>query len=122
METTARNTSSFPSSDLAGEESLNRGAQAAIGKAASNAHSAVDKAAGAAQPAIDRAAKLAHEAVDKAAGAAAPAIDWVGEKSEQLRTTQKKVVDDTCNYVSANPMKSVGIAAAIGFLIGRLAR
>jgi ElaB/YqjD/DUF883 family membrane-anchored ribosome-binding protein len=122
METTARNLSSFPSSDVAGEDSLNRGAAAPIGKAASGAHAAVDKAAGAARPAVDRAAQYAHEAVDKAANAAAPAAQWVSEKSEKLRVTQKQMVDDTCNYISANPLTAVGIAAVIGFVAGRLAR
>jgi ElaB/YqjD/DUF883 family membrane-anchored ribosome-binding protein len=123
METTVRNaSSSFPNTDMAGEESLNRGPKASIDKAAMSAHQAVDKAAGTAKPTIDRAAQLAHQAVDRAANAAVPAADWLGDKSEQLRNTQKKMLDDTCNYVSANPLRSVGIAAGIGFLLGRLVR
>jgi len=122
MESNVRNLSSFPASDVAGEESLNRGSTASIGKAASGAHAAVDKAAEAARPAVDRAAQYAHEAVDRAVNAAAPAAQWVSEKSEKLRVTQKQMVDDTCNYISANPLTSVGLAAAIGFLIGRMAR
>ena len=115
------NVSSFPTSDIAGEESLNHGAQASIGRAASTAHSAVDKAADAARPVVDRAAQAAHQAVDRATEAARPAAQWLSEKTEQARVTQKQVLDDTCNYVSANPLKSIGIAAAVGFLIGRLA-
>jgi len=122
MESTVRNVSSFPSTDMVGEEGLNRSSKASIDKAAASAHEAVDKAAGTAKPSIDRAAQYAHQAVDKAANAAAPAADWLSDKSAQLRITQKKVVDDTCNYVSANPLKAVGIAAAIGFILGRLAR
>jgi ElaB/YqjD/DUF883 family membrane-anchored ribosome-binding protein len=122
METTVRNVSSFPATDMVGEDSLNRGPKASIDRAAASAHDVVDKAAGAAKPNIDRAARYAHQAVDKAASTAAPAVDWISDKSAQLRSTQKKVVDDTCNYVSANPLKAVGIAAAIGFVLARLAR
>jgi ElaB/YqjD/DUF883 family membrane-anchored ribosome-binding protein len=122
MDSNVRNLSSFPSSDQPGEESLNRGSAASSGKAASGAHAVVDKAAEAAKPAVERAAQYAHDAVDRAASAAAPAAQWVSEKSEKLRVTQKQVVDDTCNYISANPLTSVGLAAAMGFLIGRMAR
>jgi ElaB/YqjD/DUF883 family membrane-anchored ribosome-binding protein len=122
MENTATNISSFPTSDMASETSLNQGRSAdAINKAASSAHGAVDSAAGKAKPAIDKAAQFAHQTVDKAAGAAAPAAEWITEKTEALKVTQKQVLDDTCNYVSANPLKAVGIAAALGFVIGRLA-
>lgn len=122
MENTATNISSFPTSDMASESSLNQGRSAdAIRQAASSAHGAVDQAAGKAKPAIDKAAQFAHQTVDKAAGAAAPAAAWISEKTEVLKVTQKQVLDDTCNYVSAHPLRSVGIAAAVGFVIGRLA-
>lgn len=124
MENTARNVSSFPTSDnLVSEGSLNQSSRQAetINKAASSAHGAVDQAAGKAKPAIDKAAQFAHQTVDKAANAAAPAADWITEKAETLKTTQQQVLDGTVNYVTTNPLKSVGIAAALGFVIGRLA-
>ena len=37
-----------------------------------------------------------------------------------LNAAQKKLVADTCSYVSANPLKSVGIAVVAGFLLGRI--
>lgn len=95
--------------------------------ASSSAHAAVNSMAGAAdevarkaRPAIDRAAAMAHQAVDTAAGAAAPASDWLAEQGESLNATQKKLVADTCSYVSANPLKSVGIALVAGFLLSRI--
>ncbi len=122
MENTASNISSFPAADAKGDDSLTRSARASIDQAATQAHSAVNKAAEQAKPAIDRAAQYAHQAVDKAADVAGPTVDWVGDKAESLRVTQKKVLDDTCNYVSANPWKAVGIAAVLGLLLGRIAR
>ena len=107
----------------------NSSSDAALNKMSSSAHAAVNSIAGAAddaarkaRPAIDRVTDLAHQAVDKAAGAAAPAADWIAGQGESLNATQKKLVEDTCNYVSANPLKAVGIALAAGFLISRIIR
>jgi len=80
----------------------------ALSKASTGAHSAVNTMAEAAdgafrktKPAIDKVASLAHQAVDKAAASAAPAADWIGEKGEQLDATQKRLVNDTCAYISS---------------------
>jgi ElaB/YqjD/DUF883 family membrane-anchored ribosome-binding protein len=107
----------------------NTGTDGNLNKLASSAHQAVDSVAGKvdeaarkAAPAVDRIAKAAHQAVDSAAGVAAPAADWIVEQGEHLNEAQKKMVDDLCKYVSANPMKSVGIAVAAGFLLSRMIR
>ncbi len=100
-----------------------------LNKAATSAHAAVDRVAGAAdeaarkaKPVIDRAADFAHHAVDKAADVAAPTAEWLGEQGESLMATPKKLVDGTCKYVAANPLKSVAIALVAGLLIGRIVR
>lgn len=91
-----------------------------LDKAASAVHSAIDEAARKAKPAIDRAASIAHDAADKATTAGAQTADWVSAQSEQLSAKQKQLVEDTCNYVAANPLKSLAMAAAAGFLISRI--
>lgn len=120
METTARgNTPS--KSGLSGNN------EGTLHKASSSAHAAVNSIAGAAddaarkaKPAIDQVAAMAHHAVDTAAGAAAPTADWLSEQGECLMAAQKKRVADTRSYVSANPLKSVGIAVVAGFLLSRI--
>jgi ElaB/YqjD/DUF883 family membrane-anchored ribosome-binding protein len=104
-------------------------AEAVLTRASAGAHAAVDSMAGAAdnvarkaQPAITHAATVAHQAVDRMAGAAVPTAEWLAAKGESLNATQKKMVNETRSYVSANPLKSVGIAVAVGFLISRLSR
>jgi ElaB/YqjD/DUF883 family membrane-anchored ribosome-binding protein len=101
----------------------------ALGKVSTGAHAAVDSMAGAAdqaarkvQPAITQVAAMAHQAVDKVADVAAPAAGWLAEQGHNLDATQKKLVTDTCNYVSANPLKSLGIAVAAGFILSRMMR
>lgn len=104
-------------------------AEAVLTKASTGAHAAVDSVAGVAddvvrkaQPAIAHAATAAHQAVDRMAGAAVPTAEWLAAKGESLNASQEKLVNDTRSYVSANPLKSVGIAVAVGFLISRLSR
>ena len=100
-----------------------------LNKASSSAHDAVNSIAGAAdeaariaKPAIDRVAAMAHQAVDKATGAVAPTAGWLAEQGESLNATQKKLVANTSSYVSANPLKAVGIAVVAGFLLSRFIR
>lgn len=101
----------------------------AVSKAALGAHSAVDKVVSAADnaarraiPAIDRAAEYAHRAVDKAAIGVRPAAEWINDQATSLGATQKKLVSSTRDYVAANPLKSLGVALAAGFLVSRLIR
>lgn len=108
---------------------LSNNSEGVLNKASTGAHAAVNSIAGAAddaarhvKPAIDRVAALAHQAVDKAASAAAPTADWLAEQGQSLNATQKKLVEDTCSYVSAHPMKSIAVALAAGFLLSRLTR
>ena len=108
---------------------LSNNTEGTLNEASSSAHAAVNSIAGAAdeaarkaKPAIDQVAAMAHQAVDKAAGAAAPTADWLAEQGDSLNATQKKLVADTCSYVSANPLKAIGIALVAGFLLSRLIR
>ncbi len=91
-----------------------------LNKTSSSAHSAVDEAARKAKPAIDRVAAMAHQAVDKASSAGGSTAEWLGEQTDSLKATQKKLVEDTCQYVSANPLKAIGIALVAGFVISRI--
>ena len=122
METTARGNTPSTSG-------MSNNSEGRLTKASSSAHATVNALAGAAdeaarraRPAIDRVAAMAHQAVDTAAGAAAPTADWLAEQSESLLATQKKVVADTRSYISAHPLKSVGIAVVAGFLLSRFIR
>jgi ElaB/YqjD/DUF883 family membrane-anchored ribosome-binding protein len=108
-------------------ENTSHGSDGKLGKALVGAHGAVDKAAGIAdeavrkmKPAIDRIADGAHHAVDKAASAANQPVEWLSEQGDNLVATQKRIVLQTGDYVSAHPLKALGAALAIGLLIGRV--
>ncbi len=100
-------------------------AEGTMNKAASGAHSVVnsiaeaaDEMARKASAATGHAAAMVHRAVDKTAGAG----DWLAERGETLAAAPKQVFADTRNYVSANPLKALGIAAAVGFLLSHIIR
>jgi len=69
---------------------------------------------------LDRVTNTAHDAYDKVAQATSQAVDTLGDKGQQLRNTEERLVKDCRGYISKNPIASVGIAAAVGFLFGRL--
>jgi ElaB/YqjD/DUF883 family membrane-anchored ribosome-binding protein len=47
---------------------------------------------------------------------------WLTERGQRLNATQERLVADASSYVSTNPMKALGIALAVGFLVSRLMR
>ncbi len=69
---------------------------------------------------INKASKSAHEAVDKIANAGNQAAETIGEKGEQLKNTEQQLVENCRGYVRDNPITSLGIAVAAGFLLSRL--
>ena len=114
METNARTHSSNPS---------------ALSKTAAGAHNVVDEVVAAAgqairdtKPVVERVSQAAHQVVDNAADRAAPVADWLDEQGQALRAAPKKLLDGSCQYVTANPLKSVGMALLAGFLISRIRR
>ena len=103
--------------------------ESTLTRATGSAHSGVDamaaagqQAASKAKPAIDRVASMAHDAVNTAAEKVAPTAEWLSEQGESFAAMQKKLMDDTCQYITANPLKSVAIAVAAGFVLSRLMR
>lgn len=69
---------------------------------------------------IDKAAHSAHEAVDKVASATNQAAEALGEKGEQLKNAEQQFMEDCRVYIRDNPITSVGIAVAAGFLLSRV--
>ena len=69
---------------------------------------------------IDKAANSANEAIDKAASATNQATEALGKKGEQLKNAEQQLMEDCRVYVRDNPITSVGIAVAAGFLLSRV--
>ena len=91
-----------------------------VDQATTGAHKAIDKASDAARPAVDKLASGAHQAVDKMADAATQAAERLSDKRAQLMDAQAELTESCRNYVRENPMASIGIAVAAGFLLSKL--
>ena len=75
-----------------------------------NGHESVMK------PAIDKAAARAHLAVDRAEKAAARAAN----RAQRAVSPATDLVSQSCDYVSANPLKAVGAAVVVGMVLGSI--
>ena len=96
------------------------GAARTVDQARTGAHDAIDRATDAARPMVDRVASGAHKAVDKFASAAGQAAEVIGARGEQLKNAQAQAMEQTRLYVRENPMTSLGIALAVGFILSKL--
>jgi ElaB/YqjD/DUF883 family membrane-anchored ribosome-binding protein len=66
--------------------------------------------------AVDKAASAAHSMVDRAAAATTPAARWIEETEHYLHDQFK----GTCEYVTAHPLRSLAIAFVAGYLLGKV--
>jgi len=69
---------------------------------------------------IENIASSAHEAVNIIADVSNQAATAIGEKSVQLQNAEQQLVSSCRDYVHENPIASLGIAAAAGFVLSRL--
>jgi ElaB/YqjD/DUF883 family membrane-anchored ribosome-binding protein len=65
----------------------------------------------------DKVSDLAHETGDKIASAK----EVLNDKGEQLLNAEQRLMKNCQRYVRDNPVTSLGIAVATGFLSSRLA-
>jgi ElaB/YqjD/DUF883 family membrane-anchored ribosome-binding protein len=96
------------------------GGAGGIEQAAPGVNNTIDSVSGATRPAIDRIATGAHRAVDSFADVANQAAESLGVKSGELKEMQTRLMEACGGYVRANPLASLGIAVAAGFLLSRL--
>lgn len=92
------------------------------GQAADSAHESIDNMASSARPAVDRFASSAHKAVDKLVNVASQATERFGSRSEQLKGSQERMMDEARIYIRNKPGTAVGIAVAAGFILSRILR
>ena len=69
---------------------------------------------------LEKISDSAHNAYDKVASAGNLTIDMLGETGDQLRNTEQQLIKHSRNYISNNPITSVGIAAVVGFLLSQV--
>ncbi len=83
-------------------------------------HRSVEHITTSAHGTVDRLASGAHRVVDRAAVVAGSAAETLVEKRERISVVSTELTEDVRGYVQSNPLTSIGIAAAIGFIFSRL--
>ncbi len=68
---------------------------------------------------IDKAKSGAHETAEKVADATRNAAEALGKKGESLKNVEQQFVEDCRGYVHDNPVMSLCMAGAAGFVISR---
>jgi ElaB/YqjD/DUF883 family membrane-anchored ribosome-binding protein len=68
----------------------------------------------------DKVANFAHETVDSIADASNQARASFDEKSDQIMNAEQQLMKNCQSYVRENPVTSLGLAVAGGFLLSRL--
>ena len=91
-----------------------------VDNAGTRAHEAIDSVSAAAVPVVNRLARGAHQAVDNATQFASGAVETVVDKANVVRDAHARMADECRGHVRANPLASVGIALAAGYVLSRL--
>jgi ElaB/YqjD/DUF883 family membrane-anchored ribosome-binding protein len=82
----------------------------------------LDRASQTASSGMDRVTDTARRTVDSAADSAKAGLDWAADKASTLRDRNTALVNAVTDQVAARPIVAIGIAAAIGYLLGRQMR
>ena len=82
----------------------------------------LDRASQGASAGMDRVADTARRGVDTATESARAGLDWATDQASMLRDRNAAIVNAVTDSVTARPIMAIGIAAAVGYLLGRIMR
>jgi len=94
--------------------------KARVQDASERAQDYLDRASQTASSGMDKVADTARRSVDTAAESAKAGLDWASDKASALRDRNAALMDAVTDSVTARPMVAIGIAAAIGYVLGRI--
>ena len=100
----------------AGSDAVKRG----VDSAGSTLHSTIDKVSDPVRHTVDRVSTAAHETVDKLASGAAGVADRFSDQARWVSEAPGRAMDTSKSWIQDKPLEAVGVALALGFLIGRL--
>ena len=94
--------------------------QSSVESAGAAMHSTIDKMAEPARSTVDRMSSAAHETVDKLASNASHVADRFSEQTRRVTEAPAQALDYSKSWIQDKPLEAVGMALALGFIIGRL--
>lgn len=82
----------------------------------------LDRAAQSASAGMDRVADTARRSVDTATESAKAGLEWAADQAGALRDRNSAIVNVVTDSVTARPLVAIGVAAAVGYVLGRIMR
>ena len=82
----------------------------------------LDRASQNASAGLDRVAETARTGVDTATESAKAGLEWASDQAAMLRDRNTALVNAVTDTVTARPLVAIGVAAAVGYLLGRILR
>ncbi|HQS30964.1 MAG: hypothetical protein B7X59_11890 [Polaromonas sp. 39-63-203] len=83
-------------------------------------HTTIEKMARPAHSTVDRVSTAAHETVDKLASRVNHVADRFSDQTRLVTEAPSRAVEFSKSWVQDKPLEAVGVALAIGFILGRL--
>ena len=94
--------------------------QSGVDSAGAALHSTIDKMAEPARSTVDRLSSAAHDTVDRLASNATQVADRVSEQTRRVTEAPSQALDYSKSWIQDKPLEAVGVALAVGFILGRL--
>jgi ElaB/YqjD/DUF883 family membrane-anchored ribosome-binding protein len=90
--------------------------------ASERAQGYLDRAAQTASSGVDRVTETARRGVDTAAQTAKAGLEWASDQASMLRDRNAAWMNTATDVVTSRPLVAIGVAAAVGYLLGRMMR
>ena len=110
------NTSVETLSSTAPRNAIQRGVESA----GAALHQGIDKVSDPARSVIESVSATAHHTVDSLAGGVTHVADRFSDETRKIAEAPRKALDYSKSRVQDRPLEAVGIALALGFVLGRL--
>ena len=94
--------------------------QRGVDSAGSALHQGIDKLAEPARSSVESLSASAHRTVDSLTGGAEQVVDRFSDETRRIAEAPRQALDYSKTCIQDRPLEAVGIALAIGFILGRL--
>lgn len=110
-------TSKFPGQTTSPETNA---VQRGVESAGAALHQGIDKLTEPARSTVESLSASAHQTVDSLAGRAGYVADRFADETRKVSEAPGKALDYSKACIQDRPLEAVGIALALGFIVGRL--
>ena len=93
-----------------------------IGNGAERARRTADRMADKASDTLASAKSAIHDTIDSVADRTTAATDWASDTVDSMKQAPSMLAGTGAGYIRATPYLAVGIAIAVGYLLGRAGR